>query len=165
MYRYLVTDSGNGHEVYINLITSSAGLSIKRQPHLLQLIKEITAKQKLSGPKVLIEQDMGRIIGNSDVVATNEKDTIFYAQPHKKDVFSRYVKNRSVSPSSKLTIVLEKDDEGNYEIIDTWVGSSIPPFPGDKDETDLSKPYWETHALVVDSQVIQPKTITKTSPY
>ncbi len=165
MYRYVVTDSVNGREVYINLISSSAGLTIKRQPHLLQLVKEVVAKKKLVGPKVLVEQEMGRVIGNSDVVVTNEKDTIFYAQPHKKDVFSRYVKNRSVLPSSKLTIILEQDEDHNYEVVDTWVGPSIPPFPGDKDENSESKTYWETHALVVDTQVIQPKTITKTSPY
>lgn len=165
MYRYLITESANGREVYINLISSSAGLTIKRQPHLLQLVKEVTAQKKLAGPKVMVEQDMGRVIGNSDVVKTDEKDTIFYAQPHKKNVFSRYVKNRSVRPSTKLTIVLHKDDENNYEVVDTWVGASIPPFPGSEDENDLSKTYWETHALVVDTQVIQPKTITKTSPY
>jgi hypothetical protein len=81
MYRYLITESANGREVYINLISSSAGLTIKRQPHLLQLVKEVTAQKKLAGPKVMVEQDMGRVIGNSDVVKTDEKDTIFYAQP------------------------------------------------------------------------------------
>ena len=165
MYKYDLTQSGNGCEVYINLISSSAGLTIKRQPHLLQLVKEVVAKKKLSGPRVLVEQEMGRVIGNSDVVVTTEKDTVFYAQPHKKDVFSRYVKNRSVLPSTQLTIVLQKDEEGSYEIIDTWVGANIPPFPGDSNEADDSRSYWETHALVVDTQVIQPKTITKTSPY
>ncbi len=165
MYRYVIASSKNGQEVHVNLISSVAGKTINRQPHLLQLIKGIIMHLKLTGPRVVIEQDMGRVIGNSDVVTTNEKDTVFYAQPQKMEVFSRYVKNRSVSPSSKLCMVFEKDEAGGYELTSARIGSRVPPFPGAADENDQSKAYWETHALVEDSQVIQSKTITKISPY
>ena len=114
---------------------------------------------------ILIEHDMGRVIGNTDIVETSEKDTIFYAQPNKKSVYSRYAKNRYPSPSPKLCIVLEKDEDGNYELSDTWIGPFSPPFPGDAKETVKSKPYWETHALVQDAQMVQSKTITKDCPY
>jgi len=165
MYRFAITEPNNGYEVYVNLISSPAGHYLSRYPYLINLIKEVLKPMKLRGPEVLIEHDMGRKIGNTDTVKTNEKDTIFYAQAYKKDVFSRYVKNRAPSPSSKLTIILRKDDEGNYDISDTWIGQYTPPFPGDEKETELSRPFWETHALVVDTQVVQSKTITKTCPY
>jgi hypothetical protein len=165
MYRFTIAEPNNGYEVYVNLISSAAGRYLSRQPHLINLIKEVLAPMKLKGGDVLIEHDMGRRIGNTDTVKTDEKDTIFYAQPYKKVVFSRYVKNRAPIPSSKLTIILVRDDEGNYDIVDTWVGQYTPPFPGDEKETDQSKPFWETHAVVMDTQVVQSKTITKTCPY
>jgi hypothetical protein len=165
MYKYVITESETGYEVYVDLITSSAGHYLSRQPYVINLIKEVVIPMKLTDARVIIERDMGRVIGNTDIVETTEKDTIFYAQPAKKDVFSRYARNRYPSPSRKLTIILERDDEGNYEVHDTWVGPCSPPFPGDERATAKSKTYWETHALVQDAQAVQSKTITKVCPY
>ncbi len=165
MYKYAVAESRNGREVYVNLIASSAGRYLSRQPYVINLIKEVLVSKRLSGPEIVVEHDMGRIIGNTDIVATNEKDTIFYAQPNKKTVFSRFAKNRYPSPSPKLTIILKQDSDGNYEISDTWIGPSSPPFPGDEKATPVSKQYWLTHALVADAQMIQSKSITKICPY
>ncbi|HUD81109.1 MAG TPA: hypothetical protein VMR08_00570 [Patescibacteria group bacterium] len=165
MYRYSITESPKGYEVYVNLITSSAGRYISRQPYLINMIKEVLVPMKLTGAEISIEHDMGRVIGNTDIVATGEKDVIFYAQPYKKTVFSRYVKNHSQLPSKTLTILLVQDENGDYELTDTWIGPCSPPFPGDKKETSRSKSYWETHALVLDTQTIQSKTLTKVCPY
>ncbi len=165
MYKYLITESTTGYEIYVDLITSAAGHYLSRQPYVINLIKEVVLPMKLTGPRVVIEHDMGRVIGNTDIVETTEKDTIFYAQPTKKTVFSRYARNRYPSPSRKLTIILEQDAEGNYEVHDTWVGPCSPPFPGDERATSTSKSYWETHALVQDAQAVQSKTITKVCPY
>ena len=165
MYKYVITQSSNGREVYVNLITSSAGHYLSRQPYVISLTKEVLARINLTGPNVTIERDMGRVIGNTDIVETSDKDTIFYAQPYKKKVFSRYAKNRYPLPSDKLTLILNKDTEGNYELADTWIGPFSPPFPGDENETVKSRLYWETHALVQDAQVVQSKTITKICPY
>jgi len=165
MYRHVITALPNGYEVYANLIASSAGHYLSRQPYVINLIKEVLVPMNLTDSKVSIERDMGRIIGNTDIVETSEKDTIFYAMPYKKTFFSRYAKNRHPMPSHKLTIILERDTDGNYELSDTWIGPCSPPFPGDKNETDSSKSYWQTHALVQDAQVVQSKTITKICPY
>lgn len=165
MYKYTIVESRHGYEIYVNLITSSAGHYLSRQPYVINLIKEVLAPMKLDGSKLSIERDMGRTIGNTDIVETSEKDTIFYAQPHKKSVYSRYARNRNPSPSQKLTLILEQDTDGNYELSDTWIGPCSPPFPGDEQATESSKTYWESHALVMDHQVIQSKTITKVRPY
>jgi hypothetical protein len=165
MYRYVIKESSSGYEIYVNLIASSAGQYLSRQPHIINLIKEVLVPMKLSTTQMAIERDMGRVIGNTDIVETTEKDTVFYAQPNKKDVFSRYAKNRFPSPSRKLTIILEQDLDGNYEVSDTWIGPCSPPFPGDKKATAKSKPYWQTHALVQDAHSVQSKTITKICPY
>ena len=165
MYKYVISKSSNGREVYVNLITSAAGHYLSRQPYVIGLTKEVLNATSLSNSKITIEQDMGRIIGSTDIVETSDKDTIFYAQPYKKNVFGRYAKNRYPLPSDKLTLILEKDTDGNYELSDTWIGPFSPPFPGDEHETAKSRTYWETHALVQDSQIVQAKTITKDCPY
>lgn len=166
MYRYSIAKSRHkSYEVYVNLISSPAGSYISRNPHTLNLIREALESLKLTGPEISIERNMGRVIGNTDIVNTSDKDAVFYAQAHKKDVFSRYVKNRSLSPSTNLTIILTRYEDGNYELTDTWIGPHMPPFPGDAKATKQSKSYWETHALVMDAQLIQSKTITKVCPY
>ncbi len=165
MYKYVIAESPNGYEIYVNLIASSAGQYLSRQPYVLNLIKEVLGSVKLTTPQVAIEHDMGRIIGNTDIVETSEKDTIFYAQPSKRKVFSRFAKNRFPSPSQHLTIILGQDADGNYEIYDTWIGPCSPPFPGDEKANDKSKLYWQNHALVMDAQAVQSKTITKVCPY
>jgi len=165
MHKYIIAQSTTGYEVYVDLIASPAGKYLSRQPYVINLLKEVFAVESLQGPEVTLELDMGRIIGNTDIVETTDKDTIFYAQPSKKIVFSRYAKNRHPTPSRQLTIILEKDEDGNYKIVDTWIGPSTPPFPGDSKENDTSKPYWSTHALVNDAQTVQSKTITKICPY
>lgn len=164
MYRYVIMQSG-GSEIYVNLIASSAGQYLSRQPYVLGLVKEVLTSTKLRGPRPIIEGDMGRVIGNTDIIETTEKDSIFYARPTKKSIFSRYAKNRHPSPSRTLTVILERDLDGNYELLDTWIGSYSPPFPGGEDETAKSKSYWQHHALVQDAQSIQLKTVTRDCPY
>jgi hypothetical protein len=165
MYKYTIVENEKNSEVYINLVSSSAGSYLSRRPYVLGLIKELMALQKLSGDRIVIEHDMGRSIGTTDIVLTSGTDNIYYAQPVKTATFSRFAKNRYPQPSNILTVVVVLDDEGNYEISDTWIGSYCPAFPGTMAETDDSKEYWETHALVHDSLSVQSKSITKVCPY
>lgn len=138
---------------------------MSRRPYVIALIKELLSTNVLRGERIVIEQDMGRDIGTTDVVSTSDKDTIYYAQPLKSDVFSRFAKNRFPQVSSMLTVIVEQDADGNYEVSDTWIGGNHPAFPGDIHETIASKKYWQTHALVHDAQAIQPKSLTKSWPY
>jgi hypothetical protein len=165
MYKHHISTLPEGHEVYVNLIASSAGQYLSRHPYVINLIKEVVGTMKMTEATTSIECDMGRVIGNTDIVETSEKDTIFYAMPYKKTFFSRYAKNRHPSPSQKLTIIIKRDDDDNYEITDTWIGPCSPPFPGDANETIKSSAYWQDHALVHDSQPVQSKSITKECPY
>lgn len=165
MYKFILDESNDDYDVYINLITSLAGRYLSRRPQLIALIKELISDKQLRGQHIVFEKDVGHDIGRADVVATTDVDIIYYAQPLKSEVFSRFAKNRYPQSSSVLTIVIDKDADGNYEVSDTWIGGKHPAFPGDKYETADSKSYWQTHALVQDAQVIQLKTLTKTCPY
>jgi hypothetical protein len=166
MYKYTLTQTPGEYKVYVNLITSNAGRYLSRRPYVINLIKEVLDPMSLKNkPELAIEKDMGRVIGHTDIVDTTEKDTVFYAKPNKTKVYSRYVKNRVPPASNTLSIVIIQDEDGDYEVRDTWIGPFSPPFPGDENESSKSKEYWETHALVQDSDTIQTKTITKNCPY
>ena len=165
MYKYLIQPIAHDREVYVDLIASPAGQYISRQPYVLGLVKEIVDSLRFDSPIVTVEKDMGRVIGNTDIVDTTEKDTIYYAKAYKKSVFSRFAKNRYPAPSSILTAVFKRDTDKNYELTDTWIGPDCPPFPGDDEATTGSKLYWEKHALIHNAQIIQSKTITKVCPY
>lgn len=161
----MLDESNDVYDVYVNLISSSAGHYLSRRPYVIALVKELLAVKTLRGERIVIERNMGRDIGTTDVVPTSDKDTIYYARPLKSDVYSRFAKNRHPQTSNTLTVIAQRDSDGNYEVSDTWIGTSRPPFPGDKQETAESRTYWQTHALVQDAHVIQSKTLTKTCPY
>ncbi len=165
MYKFTLAELDQDHEIYINLISSSAGHYLKRRPYVLGLIKELIALQKLTGARIIIEKDMGRNIGTTDIVSTSTNDSIYYAQPVKTAAFSRFAKNRYPQQSNMLTIIVEQDADGNYEVRDTWIGCYCPAFPGAENETAESKTFWQSHALVHDAQDIQSKSITKDCPY
>ena len=161
----MLDETNDDYNIYINLISSSAGHYLSRRPYIITFIKELLSVNPLKGERVIIEQDMGRDIGTTDIVTTSDKDTIYYAQPLKSAIFSRFAKNRYPQVSSMLTVIVERDADGDYEVSDTWIGGSHPAFPGDKHETTESKSYWQAHALVQDAQPIQLKSLTKTCPY
>lgn len=165
MSKHVVGITSNGKEVYAYLMQKPLSATISRNPHLLALIKEAVAKLKLTQADVVLEQDMGRTIGYGEMIATREKDTIFYARQVREEAYTKFVKNRRTEPTSLLTLSLHKDDEGNYEVKDVWIGNAFPPVPGDAAETSLSKSYWEEHAVAFNGQAIMASTITKECPY
>jgi hypothetical protein len=165
MYKFVLGENSDGNTIYVNTISSPAGTYISRRPYIFALLKEILLSQTLRGQRIVIEQDMGRNIGTTDIVTTSDSDNVYYARPLKSEVYYRFAKNRYPQLCSTLTIVVDKDADGNYEVSDTWIGNNRPPFPGDVAATKSSLQYWATHALVPDSQPVQTKSLTKTCPY
>lgn len=154
----------NGAEVQVDLIRSAAANTIARQPHLIGLIKEVIALHVATDDTVVLEYTMGREIGYSYIVPTRTNDHIFYARPFGDDVYSRFVKQAKPSPTSHLTITLNRDGE-HYALHEVLVGPKHPPRPGSNDETTESKSFWESHAFILDNQRLQTRTITKICPY
>ncbi len=160
-----VTITANQKTVYVNLTHSLAGARISRQPHLLTLLKEILAELEPTQSELYIEHDMGRVIGNSEIVATTDKDSIVYARRPKSATYIRFVKNRQFLPTNYLTIVLHQMESGDYELVDTWPGRKAPPFPDEEKAKPDSQSFWADHAIVLDGQPIQAGTLTKDCPY
>ena len=163
--KHHVAKAKNGVTVYVNLIGSQASESIAQHPYLLGLVKELLQKTRLSGQRLYFDKDMGRPVGSGNVVETSDKDTILYAQALKSETYKRFVKNGKPLSTQHITVILARDDDGSYELIDTWVGPMRPPHPGTPDETKASRLYWDSHAFVLDREPIKLRTLTKTCPY
>ena len=163
--KHPIGHSRNGHAVYVNLIKSEAATHISQQPHLAKFAAEVLQKTTLEGAEIHLEYDMKRPVGYDFVVTTTEKDTILYAQTVRDTVYSRFVKNGKPVPAQHVVLMLRLDEEGEYELLDTWIGRINPPRPGSDNETTESKTYWAEHAFVLDSQPIQLRTVTKVCPY
>lgn len=165
MYTYVVGVSRNNQQVYVSIINSSAGRYFSRQPYLIAVAKGIVESLDLTEEELTITQDMGRNIGHTNVVATNDKDIIFYARLLKQTQMLRFVKSRSMVLSSELSITLRCDNQGRYELTDAWVGPMRPPFPDASNATADSKAYWLTHALTDGSEIIDLNSRTRICPY
>lgn len=166
MCKYIISKMAEGQTVYLDLINSLAGEYVSRQPHVLTIIKEALLKVKFQGQNSFwVEYDMGRAVGITDIIETTDKDNIYYAQGRKRSEFSRFAKNRLPESSSIISFFVNKDEVGDYEIVDAWVGPNRPMFPGHTDETSTSKEFWGNHALVNNAHPILSATITKTCPY
>jgi hypothetical protein len=163
--KHPIAQTHNGVAVYVNLIQSPAALHISAQPHLLALVKETLQQTNLKVSDIRIEQDMGRDIGYDYVTETGENDGVFYAQLLRENTFTRFVKNGKPNATHYLSMILHRDDDGEYELRDTWIGRLSPPLPGDNQETQDSRTYWDSHALIFDRQPLQLRSVTKVCPY
>jgi hypothetical protein len=165
MSRHFIGTTNNGKEIYANLLQRPLSAQISRNPHLLALVKEAAGSLSPAQATLIVEKDMGRTIGYSEHLVTQENDYIFYARQLKSEAFTRFVKNRKSVATSILTFRLEEDADGNYEITDVWIGKNYPPSPDESDDEALSKEYWSTHAVVFNGQPIMASTVSKECPY
>lgn len=163
--KHPIGQSRNGIAVHVDLIQSQAAKHIAQQPHLLNLIAEALQQTTLHGDEAVIERDMGRAVGYNFVVKTTASDTVFYAQVLRDDTYTRFVKNGKPLSTQYMSMVLRRDKDAGYELVDAWIGRLSPPRPGTADETDESKPFWESHAIILGNESLQLRTVTKVCPY
>ncbi|HEU4914005.1 MAG TPA: hypothetical protein VFT16_01175 [Candidatus Saccharimonadales bacterium] len=165
MIKHPIAKTLNGTDVYVDLIRSPASATISQQPYIVILIKEMLRHVSPKGQHSVIEFDFGRIIGSCDIVSTGAKDHIMYAKPINRDTFYRFVRRRQPEQTACITIVVRKDDEGDFELLDTWFGKDMPGMPGASNENDESKEFWQHHAIVLEGHPVQSKTLTLTCPF
>jgi hypothetical protein len=139
--------------------------NISTNPHLLRLAEEAIDTTCLTSPVVRLQHDMGRSIGRSELVTTTDADHIFFARQTKTAGFTRFVKNRQSVPTQYVSMLLVRDDEGDYELTNIWIGKIYPPMPDTTEAIDKSSDYWSRHAVVYNGQPIISSTLTKTCPY
>ncbi len=131
------------------------------------LLPEALAEIESDGRKFFIhEHDFGRVVGETICVPTEPADAIVYARRPKRLGHSRFVKNRSPEPCSKVVVILLKDDhEDYYVLITTFVGHRSEPEPWDRNATPRSGEFWANHALVWGAEEVVPGTETDRCPW
>jgi hypothetical protein len=158
--------SKNNISVWYEPITSHTATHIKDTPDLLSLAEEVVKQTIIIEPYMQFHIDLGRTVGTSDLVENNPGDEIVYAKRQNRNEYTVFNKSKSAQPSSIVTVALEGQSDGTYELVSTWVGASdSPSFPGTERETPDSKEFWTKHSLVWGNQEIQPGTETTICPW
>lgn len=157
--------SKNHEKIYVDKVNSHAATHLQENPQLESFVKKVLSTTDITGQEVAFEKDMGKVVGNIDLVATEEGDEIVYAKRINRNTYTRFVKNKQPTTTSLLTIILKKREDHTYELWSAYAGILVPPLPGDERETPESKPFWSIHALIWGTQAIQPGTERKEIPW
>ena len=164
----LLCTSANGMKIVFDPINSHTATHFKDAPQLKNLVSELLSSMHLEGELIAKDVDMGRIVGNSDVVEVNNDDEIVYAmRKNRRDQgYVPFTKSRPTQPSSLISIYLIKHDSKTYELASVWIGEyESPMFPQMSNATPESIPYWKTHAFVWGSQETIPGTELSECPW
>jgi len=167
MAETFLATSKNEKQVYYDDAKSHSATHFADAPALRDLVIEVIKNMKLDKPRMLFDTDMGKVVGNTDLVTNKPGDIIVYAKrKNRDDVYTSFNKSQSPQPCSIIAIGVESKRHGTYELLSAWIGSvDSPPFPGDEYATDESKQFWNSHSLVWGTQEIQEGTETTVCPW
>ncbi|MBP9826922.1 hypothetical protein KBC99_00405 [Candidatus Saccharibacteria bacterium] len=160
--------SANGKKVVYDPINSHTATHFHDAPKLRKLVIEILSKKNLEGELITGDIDMGKVVGDSDVVEVDESDEIVYAMRKNRadQGYVPFTKSRKTQPTSIVSIYLARKDDVTYELSSAWIGEyDSPMFPQMNNATDDSIPYWSKHAFVWGSQEIIPGTELTDCPW
>lgn len=151
--------TANGKEVCVDYKKTNINYHLLETPNLIELVKEALPNIVLEDlDQTVLEYDMGRVVGTTNLVETTQDDEILYAKRRDRDKYSRFVKNKELTPCSSLVIVIRKQDE-SYFLWTAMCGRMLPPDAYVEDSL-----FNRTHALVYDETLIQKHTATSSKP-
>ena len=132
-----------------------------------RILSAALAKIQSEDRKFLVEEvDFGQPIGETVCVVTGFDDEIVFAKRLKRLGYSRFVKKRSPEPCNKVVVILKKDErEDYYVLITTFIGYRPEPEPWDRNATEKSVEFWDSHALIWRQEEIIPGTETGECPW
>ena len=165
MSQTLLGKTKNGHEVFVDMEHSHAATHLKKYPILLEYAKDIIAEVTIDSDYERFDRDMGKIVGESDLVSTTDGDDIVYAKRPNRSLYTRFVKDRIPEPTTWVTLSLKKAEEDAYELSTIYIGRAVPPFPDPQRGSAASKKFWAAHALVWGRQEVVPGTETEKCPW
>lgn len=158
--------TANNIKVCYDPLHSHAATHIQDTPTLLGLTQEVVKQTIVTGPYMQFHVDFDRTIGTTDEVENKPGDEIVYAKRKNRDSYTVFNKTQHAQPCSIVTVALEKQEDGTYELVSTWIGpSDSPSLPGTERETPESREFWSKHALVWGTQEIQPGSETIDCPW
>jgi hypothetical protein len=160
--------SKNGVKVFYAPNNPHLSTHLADTPGLDKLVVEAINKLNLDGNLFAGDIDMGRIVGTCDVIEVSGGDKIVFGI--RKNRFAEglvpFVKNRAAETSTFVSLLLEPNKDGTYELGTAWIGEfEDEPFPLAPNANDKSKDYWNKYAFVYGSQEIEPGTETPIKPW
>lgn len=156
MKRFLGKTTDN-FEVILDDDSTNVEYHLLETPNLLDLVAEaLPAIETLEQDQVVIERDLGRNVGTTNLVETSEGDKIVYAKRKGRDVYNRFVKGKEITPTSYIVVVLRKVGDG-YILWTAMCGRLLPP-----EAYDQNSEWSKTHAMVFDENLIQMDTLRDT---
>lgn len=165
MQREFLAKTKNECNVYLDLDTSHAVTHLAHQKKLRKAVERLIPTIEADSDMVRVERDMGEEVGTTDLVETTDQDEIVYALRSRRQIYSRFAKNRQPEPTSWVTITLRKVGEEEYSLYTAFVGHNTPSFPGGDYLPEQAKEFWSKHALVWGTQEVIPGTETPKCPW
>lgn len=128
-------------------------------PNLVQLVREALPYLVIGdGNQVVLERDMGRVVGTTNLVETTDSDEIVYAKRIGREKYSRFVKNREPVSCQSIVVVVRKRGQ-EYYLWTAMCGNLLP-----QEAYDENSAFNVTHALVYDATLIQMDTLRGSRP-
>lgn len=131
------------------------------------LLPEVFKGIESNNEEVVIRTiDLGRTVGENICLETDSNDDIVYAQRPGRTGLTRFVKNREPEASSLVTIILHKDTsaDSQYSCRTAFVGP-LAELEVWQSQSEESKEFWDTHALLWGKETIIPGTETTEKPW
>lgn len=113
----------------------------------------------------VVQVDFDRIVGKSTCVVTSSQDEIIFAKRPARFGLTRFVKNREAVPCKSIVVILKKAGGNQYVLITAFIGEKAEPEPWDRNATAKSVEFWNSHAMVWNSEPIVSGTETKVCPW
>jgi len=135
-------------------------------PGLEKIAKQIIETTNIGeGREIYLDVDMGRTVGKSGLVETDETDEIVYAIRKNRNRYTVFAKNRKPEPCTMVHVVIRQRRDGSQWLFTSWIGPNAPSFPNSKNATPESREFWSKHALVWGQQKVVPGTETTECPW
>ena len=151
--------SANDLPVLLDYANTNVEYHLLETPDLLDLVREALPAIVLTDEaQQVIEKDMGRVIGTTNLVETTDRDEIVYAKRLGRDMYSRFAKDRQPEPCHSIVIVIRKQQGYCY----LWTAMCGKRLPDDAYQPDSV--FSATHAIAYDETLMQTDTITTEKP-
>jgi hypothetical protein len=151
--------TGDKQQVFLDYKNTHVEYHLLETPNLIDLVREVLPTIESNDEKqVIVERDLGRPVGTTNLVETASEDEIVYAKRIGRNEYSRFVKNRELLTCSSIVVVLRKGVSG-YFLWTAMCGRLLPDEAYQK-YSDFNK----THAMVYDEQLIQLDTVVQSQP-
>lgn len=151
--------SADGEPVFLDSLNTNINYHLLETPNLIDLVIEVLPTiSVMDENQIVVERDLGRIVGTTNLIETTDNDDIIYAKRIGRDAYSRFAKNRKPIPSSSIVVVLRKGDSGYY----LWTAMCAKLLP--KEAWTVDSQFDKTHAMAFDETLVQLDTVTKSRP-